>query len=598
MRTCCATLKKCSKRAGQYCGKNAKHTHRGMSLCGIHMRPYKKLQSGGIGPPRITRRVNSNKTVDHVLPPIYEKQAKASGEIMEHFKAGRRAVFLAAQMQSGKTGTSKDTIVRFQEEFGYENSVASIVLTINDNDLVKQTQREFGSHIPHDYIFKATDLSSKLYIKTLIETYAGKKILIIIDESHYGSNHNGSLDKFFRSGDIGLDGCNLPKNVYLLTVSATGNAEVALTGNTNIYQYKRVVVLEPGDGYYGISNMLKDGSLRQGWKLQNHDPTHESWTRLHDIILDFCVGPPSYKIIRVNDLNGIKLLRNIVQYDDNIRFISYDQHSTIKDINEIICREPEYHTVIALAQKIKASKQLLTNYINMMYEYTTGNISTTVQGLPGRRCGYGKNDHNVVIYTNIKHCEIYEKWAHNGFKPKGTPSDKHVTNGVTGRASDEWSKNVPVSLNVTGVTFSTNYRDLLKQLKPIIVQQYPEIYAEYSAPISGTGILLITKKSKESVKRLWWDNIVSAKETGNSILGYPRSITNVHSQKGFFLFVNNMTNKVMLTYTKKGIPQAKPDVQLSCAYKPRTIPASKKIIIKLLPHASTSATSAHMGVSV
>lgn len=569
MSICRAKLKKQSKRPGQECGNNAKYTHMNVPLCGTHMRPYRKLQNGTGGMSGLSRQVNVNGTVNHVInSTIFPNQAKASQEIMDHFKAGRHAVFLAAEMQVGKTGTCKDTIVRFNQEFA--DSVASIVLTINDNDLCKQMQREFGAYVAPNYIFKATDLSSKLYIKTLLAQHIDKKILIIIDESHYGCARDGALDKFFRNGEIGLDGCNLPDNVYLLTVSATGNAEVVLTGDTDINQYKRVVVLENGAGYYGIRNMLEDGSLRDGWKLEGRDISHPSWIKLKDLIKKYCTGTPTYKMIRVNDSNGIKTLRAIIAEDSHVRFVSYDQHSCVNDINAIVREAPAYHTVIALAQKIKASKQLDTTHINMMFEYTDGKVSTTVQGLPGRRSGYGKSGHNVVIYSNRKHCTIYNSWAINGFQPSGTPSDNYVVNGVCGRASEAWTKNIPLKLDVNGLDLtSSNCGYLLGQLRPLISEQYPYIYAEYSNPLSGAGILLITRTSEASVKKQWWDNIVAAATAGRTVLGYPRTISSVTAIKGFCLFVNKMTNQVMLTYTKKGKPAASPVVKSTCAYLPQ-----------------------------
>ena len=561
----CRTQLKYGKRKGQECGCKAKYKHMGVSLCGIHFRPYKKLQETPVGsPPGIGRLVEPGGLVKHVLKsPIYPNQSKASREIVEHFKAGRHAVFLAAEMQAGKSGTAKDTIVRFQEEF--PDSVASVILTINDNDIAKQMQREFGPYIPYNYIFKATDLCSKLYLKTLQETHRGKKILIIIDESHYGNSRDGSLDRFFKSGDIGLDGCNLPDNMYLLTISATGNAEVVLTGQPDINQYKRVVVLENGEGYYGIGNMLEDGSLQEGWKLVGHDIEHESWQKLKTTIDQFCTGPPKYKVIRVNCGNGIKALRRLVPH---LKFISYDQNSTVRDINTIVGQAPEQHTVIALAQKIKASKQLDTTHTNMMFEYCTTNMSTSVQGLPGRRSGYGKSGHDVTIFSNMKHCKVYNSWAKNGFRPEGTPNDNHVTHGVCGYSTEEWERNVPLHIDLGGQVLKSAYHAILNQLRPLIQAQYPEIYAEYPVPLSGTGILKIKEDSKPSTKKLWWDNIIEASELGTRRIGYPRSVNCITAQKGFFLFVNTMENKVMMTYTKKGLPSANPVVASTCAFRP------------------------------
>lgn len=577
MVTCQTTLKS-GLRKGQLCGNKAKYKHMGNPLCGTHYRPYKKLSHGSRGLPIITRHTNSNRTVSHMINQvIYPNQAKASEEITTYFKNGIRAVILAAEMQSGKSGTVKDTIVRFMELF--PDSVASIILTINDNDLFGQMQREFGSYVSYNYIFKATDLCSKTYLKTLLVNNQGKKILLIIDESHYGNSKGGSLDSFFSSSDIGLDGCNLPKDIHLLTISATSNAEVALLGHPAIHYRKKIVVLQNDIGYYGIANMLEDGSLKEGWKLEG-DTNHTSWESLKSTITQFCTGGPKYKIIRVNDSNGIKILRETVS-DLNIKFISYDQHSVVRDINEIVGLEPAEHTVIALAQKLKASKQLDTRHVNMMFEYSNGNISTTVQGLPGRRSGYGKTEHNVTIFSNIKHCEMYNTWAKGGFKPSGTPNDHHVTHGVQGRESELWEKNVPVEVDLGNQVLQDSCRAILKQVIPLIKAQYPNIIQAYPKPLSGSGILIIKSTSKLSTKEDWWSRPISAMTTARKILGYPRTIKEVKSENGFFLFVNLVENRVLLTYTRKNKePKAEPVVASTCVYKPMIQP---KILVSVRP---------------
>lgn len=568
----CKAILKYGPKKGERCTKKAKYTHMNTSYCGTHFRPYKKLRQGNNSLPNVTRRENTNGVVQHIINSIYPNQSKAADQILQHFKNGIKSVLLTAEMQSGKSGTAKDTIARFQE--WAEDAVTSIVLTINDNELVEQMQREFGSYVSHNYIFKAVDLSSKFYLETLLNTNPNKKILIIIDESHYGNSSGGSLDTFFRNADIGLDGCNLPPNVYLLTISATSNAEIVLTNDKDISKYKRFVVLENGNDYYGIGDMLREDKLKPGWKLEGDLDDH-SWQKLKTTIKSYCTGEAKYKIIRVNDSNGIKKLRELVSVISDeigfqVKFISYDQHNKAHDINTIIGNKPTHHIVIGLAQKLRASKQLDTSYINMMFEYTKdGYVSTTVQGLPGRACGYGKKTHGVLIYTNIRHCALYNDWCKSGFKPLCTPNDKHVTHGVQGHETEKWEKNVPLELDISSITLSTSRSEMLKRLKPLYQQQFPNIAMNYPNPLSGTGTLIIKSGTEQTVKEKWWMNPMKSMLSGKQILGYPRSIKTVNTDKGFFLFVNLIKNRVLLTYTKKNNKRvAEPIVSSSCAFKP------------------------------
>lgn len=571
----CLTILKSGPRKGTPCNRTRKKNnsksgyHDTNWYCGTHFRIYRQLTTVQSMLPPLSRRKLSDGSVEHILPIIYPNQAKAAGDIMNYFMQNIRAVTLNCEMQGGKTGAAKELCNLFGHHFKDDYKI-SVILTINDNELLNQARREFGQYVPPNYIFGAPDLQCREYLKLLKENNPGSKILIIIDESHYGTDKGGSLYRFFDQADIGLDGCNLPENVYLTTISATTNAEVALLGNENIYQYKRQVVLEPGDNYYGIKEMLDNNEISNAWELK----TDNDWLRMAELCHKYCVVN-KYFIIRCHDNNRIKKLRDIVTGSGkNWRFIAYDQHSVVKDINQIVGHAPGHPTIIGIARKLSASKQLQTQHIRLLFDYSVGHISTTVQGLPGRRCGYGKQGHNVLIYANKKHCEVYSMWAREGFLPKATPNDKHVTGGVTGRVTDSWEKNVPVTLDISSVRKDLKRisgHNMHLKLEQLFIHQHPQLMKDYSVQLSGNGILKIDPNSAQTTRTLWWDNIIRLNELGNKTIGYPRTIKNVNVNAGYQMFVNVDSDTAYVCCTKRINPRGDPKVGSNCGYQPRKL---------------------------
>lgn len=564
---------------GTICGaktaKKYKEGHTVHYLCGRHNKMFRELAKPGHAMPNVRLVENSNGMIDHIIGSVYPNQDIASREIMEHFQHNVRAVTLAAQMMSGKTGTMKNTVVRFSEYFDY-NVVVCVVLTINDNELLGQTRREFGAYVPHNQIHSAIDIQCSQYLKQLRSGNPGKKLLVVVDESHYGCEKGKVLDTYFSNADIGIDGCALPEDVYLLTVSATCNAELAMTIHAGVRAHKGHVVLKPGAGYYGIEDMIKARKLHEGWSLK----TVEDMDRLEMLCLKYSAHTTKYVIVRCMDDKRIAPFRERMIKHRDLKFITYVAGSDITDINSVIHVPSQQFTVIAIARKLSAGKQLLTSNIAMVFDYSDGEISTSVQGLTGRCCGYGKAAHGVDLYVNVKHASTYATWANEGFLPEATPNDKYVTGGVSGAPSDEWEKNVPLPLDISDIdnvllkaaATSNRYAEITDQISDLIYQQYPEIFQAYGQPLNGEGIMVLSQKTAKSTWDLWWHNLVKMVHKESSCVGYPRSLASVAKENGYFVFINADTKEALMTHTKKSPPRGKPVVSATCAYRPTVLP--------------------------
>ena len=554
----CQAILKSGKHKGKECNNKANKKHDGKYLCGHHDRKFRELKPSHVPLPVITRILLNDGSVRHALPDIHLNQRVAASEIVDHFRLGIHKVILGAQMQSGKSGTCKDVTVQFRD-FA-PDAICVVLLPINDNDLLAQARREFGAYA--SYIHGAPDIQCKQYLKQLMEHHPDNKFLIIMDESHYGVERGGAVDSYFSSAGLGIDGCYLPDNVYLLTVSATPNSETAMANHKGVARKTKIVILQPGPGYYGVSDMIRNQKLKSGWMLKG-----DGWDQLLELIDQYSTLP-KYCIIRCNDCHGLDALRKLVH--DRYRFISYDYtNKHIKDIHEVLDQVPRELTIVGIARRLSASKQLRTNNICMVFDYSEGEISTTMQGLVGRCCGYGKLSDNVDVYCNTKYGEVYNNWSINNFYPEGTPNDKYVSNGVTGKKSDSWEKNTPVKLDISSIPNSAlrkrDYSNLRHILIPLLNAQHPQIAEHYGTAMSGNGVMVIDADSAESTKKQWWDD----QQGPDRRVGMA---THDDKDAGHYIYINKETHEAIVCYTRKIMPRGDPVVSDNCAYKPRIMP--------------------------
>lgn len=582
MPTCTALIKSTSRK-GTLCGaktaKLYKDTGQIYWLCGKHNKMFRVLSTPVQHMPKITVEVQTDGSSKHCLPVIYPNQAMAADAILAHFARGVRAVGLAAQMQSGKSGTCKDVIAKFNVQHDY-NAMTVVILPINDNELLNQAHAEFGAYVMHGHIHGAMDLQCSQYLNQIRSGNPGKPLLIILDESHYGSEKGGSLEKYFSSADIGLDGCALPYNVFLLTVSATPNSETAMLTHKGVARRKQIVVLHPGLGYYGISKMFANGNIHEGWSLATDDGMND--------LVALCVQYSTlkkYSVIRCNDSHRINELRQRVGDNIDVRFIPYDyKNKDIKDINNILRNAPTKYTIIAIARRLSASKQMCTDHICLCFDYSDGEISTSMQGLIGRCCGYGKENHKVNIYVNVKYARIYKRWADEDFPPEGTPNDKYVTKGVSGMLSDEWEKNTPRVLDITTIAPQTvaggkgNYEAITGVIKELVLTQYPDL-SPYGQPLKGNGVMILDSGNKESTWKMWWHDLMLNIDKGTKCIGYPRTLKEVQGNIGYNVFINAVEHTAVMTYTQRQNPRGTPLVDTKCVYRPEILP--QEVLLKL-----------------
>jgi hypothetical protein len=246
-------------------------------------------------------------------------------------------------------------------------------------------------------------------------------------------------------------------DVKIIDISATPNG---VWWNVSKWEsYSKMVFMDPGKGYVSSGDLLKLGKLKEYKSLSAKTPEEkkERTTNILDLKASIdSFKTPSYHVIRTETgterdkvLDALKVVMN----EDNYKYITFDQTSEITDINEILNKEPEKHTIILLKEMLRCAKSINKKYIGVLYERYAKrpDNSVIIQGLLGRLTGYDYNGKSIC-YTHIESVELYEtcwntkfedvsKWSSGStVKKKGIVSGKNTFASptlVTGLSSEE-----------------------------------------------------------------------------------------------------------------------------------------------------------------
>lgn len=328
----------------------------------------------------------------------YHSSRVTSSKIMKAYES-LHYVLLAAPPQSGKTSVYLDVA---KQGMGDKWDKVILLCNMGDNALKEQTRMRFkDAGIDAEIMFRGEITgTTKMSAMALLRRYAGR-VLIIVDESHIGASRDQGIDTFFRKMGVAANGDydnNLytesrvnVKRPYILSVSATPYAEASVVDTNR----KDIIFHKPGDGYIG-----------QGWYLTNNR-VHNIPTDWQPVLKDAIKRarrrmPRSYAIIRwgaVSDRNHNDIGDIVKSITDST--IEYDQEYTAKGclLDSIVSVEPKKFTVILIKNHCSAGQTFSKKYISMVWETRAG-ADAQVQGLPGRCCGYMREE-------DIRNLEIW-----------------------------------------------------------------------------------------------------------------------------------------------------------------------------------------------
>lgn len=344
---------------------------------------------------------------------MYVSDDKTSDEIIRSYSK-KRWVILAAQMQSGKTGTYI-ALAEKMKNMGLIDSVI-VISSYNSVSLREQTRSRLKEHISNARVWfhpELLRLSRSLPIIDIRLVKMLRRCLLIIDESHIGTSIDSMIHKFLNitgiSGNGYINPILYPNNdLYILSVSATPYAEIASIPQLKL-SYKDIVYHVPGEGYRGLSDM----------NLHQIDYDNKE-SQLYEILEKY-KDTRSYGIIRQGKTfkdrakNPNAYIFDTVESfcnENDAEYLLCDQNNY--RLENILYQEPEKFTIILIKDYCKAGQTIHKEYISFVYE-TYKKTDAQAQGLPGRCCGYDNtnNEYDIDIYCNKEILETHIKWIEN-----------------------------------------------------------------------------------------------------------------------------------------------------------------------------------------
>jgi hypothetical protein len=455
---------------------------------------------------------------------VYSNQYDAGEDIVDYFYEGINNVLLLAEMQSGKTGTSRYVVHALEHLTGpggrwdsdrFTPERIYFICGMNDNDLRSQAIKEFQGFIPERNIMFSKQLQKCNHSPTGAKWYVPEPpSLVIIDESHYASFRSSQVDQFMTTARH--------SDLLILSVSATAMAELAnseTAGTGRVY-------LNPGVGYYGMRDLFRKGLIKQSIDITKKqskfiDLVIEEYEHQRDC-LDL-----KYNIIRLpNQWYYKDLQEDLEELDLDINFINHHTFTDMSaaDFNDYVRDKPACFTIIWIYGSLRAGKQLNTVNIGFVHDTSSSGPDIIAQSLMGRILGYNKEKHCVRCYTDVKAAKLMLTWVQSAYDIMKIPIG---SKGIVGGYSEHllkrnWELHQPLLVHL-----DSDMRSYYRSLKQQHGHRYPykgdlftdlalsatidreriiEIFETYKPGHCG-GLMIMTESNKpKSFKDHWSGN--------------------------------------------------------------------------------------------
>jgi hypothetical protein len=400
----------------------------------------------------------------------YPNQITAAKQIIAEFTDECRWNVLLAFPQSGKTQTFLYVACNMLcTDAKIDRAV--IVCGNAEHELSEQlraSKTEFiGIYVRTEYPNISADMTQSV-IRTLearIQVWCGAELehnaghptvacntLFIWEEAHYAQDKTNRPHKFFKNLCITADGeiSNLEgdRNNYVLTVSATPFSEIS-----NIWhhgQKKRIVCLEPAQGYKGPREFLESGAIRQ------FDPKLSSAEVVAQAIREApMTDAAKYAIVRVRDYKGTDNMSACIRvatehgwahrvYDSETR---HHQPGSMQSMDELAVA-PECNTVIFIRGMCRMGKRVPKEHVSFVVETSKDSKTDVVlQGLMGRMFGFHDNM-QIKIYISrkiqIAEIENYVRMMENPHDLQTMPRNGKNLIAGPNQCVNGWYNNIPI----------------------------------------------------------------------------------------------------------------------------------------------------------
>ncbi len=362
----------------------------------------------------------------------FEHQRKAAQRAFTHFDNNNRAVVIAAEMQSGKSGIAL-ALSGIQRQKLNDIDICDrkqlkdtlYLVTMADLSLLEQAKKDLA---PCNNVVVSNFINYESALASQFKNQPPK--LIIIDECHYGAGSDAV--RYSKIFDYLEKENTLCKVAF---ISATPFSALYSAGSDSILRHNfktSLVFHETSSEYHGIREMHRnnqiiklaedqrnfcdDSLLRRRFIRQFNDHTGTGWSlirvpsgqahRAKNILLENNINPEQIVIIgqKLVDVNE----QDLTSISDFKR-----EYQTAAMFNDKLIAI----TVAGFRAGINFGKEMKETLINT-WDSSIANIAAVVQANIGRACGYHQNT-TAKHYTNLDAIRAYSVSDHSG------PSSPH-----------------------------------------------------------------------------------------------------------------------------------------------------------------------------
>lgn len=486
----------------------------------------------------VTEQKNGQKSTKTVMVgnyEIYQNQQLVTETIINDFSKEDRSGILFAEFQAGKTGVA--VYVAQQALIRLNLDMVILICGMADNSLKDQCCARFNG-LPEVVILFNPDLQ-KYNKKTT--SLKNKKVLVIHDESQYGSARDQQIHMFLKNV-VGIDPAIHSdkwdnKHGYLLSVSATPFTEQA--ANELFKPQRRVYKLVPGVDYIGVKYLFNNGFIKQAFTLK----TAEDYGNL---VKELKFDKNGYYVVRLISLS---------YYDDCKKYIIKEKGFTeenfinlhsleAKDtlnINHHLNVKPDKPKVIFVYASLTAGHTINKEHVIAMFEAPskiTAN-ETITQRFIGRVCGYYKHS-PPVIYTSIDEAKEYIDFLETNNYPD---SCKYVYTKTKQGYSEV--KNQSILIDIRGLIDNNGKkmldvilekpkkaRDYLKENAGVLQKRMPaDLKGILDEKYVSMGVSSFSRKQDGKINHpgifsKYWKPVIKAHEEGKRVYNSHRKLEN------------------------------------------------------------------------
>lgn len=348
---------------------------------------------------------------------IHDPKFQKAFEIFNDFNTNHQPIHLVAPMQSGKTEIIAGLAalchgIGFKK---YPNKVAGVFILngMNDKGWTEQTQERMPVYL-NNGSRPFVETAHLLAIPNLNNVLSNIKApcLLVLDESHYGTDANGLIDDFLNKLNIKLNANKMPeetthqdllknlqlRGVYILFVSATDYYTQKKCEDYSHEFFKEIRMI-PSKKYIGVKELFDLNAIHQSFDLLNGNSLSSQCKKE----IDSLVKKRKYCIFRTKPKEFYKVKNALEkEYGDMIDVVEYHSQSFDTFDSVFMNNKPEKTTIVLIKNYWRASKTLPKTHLGLFYDRSTENTATTLQSAVGRCCGYfDYNVCNFKIFTNM-----------------------------------------------------------------------------------------------------------------------------------------------------------------------------------------------------